>query len=69
LTDNLKPSITQTLTQLADIKFFSKIMAFIVLIGIFYLILENKVDEETMRNIVYMLVGGIVGLLFGQTKG
>lgn len=53
---------------LAEYRVFSKIVGFIVLLGAFYMMTEQSamLGQETMKNILFMVVGGAVTVLFGS---
>lgn len=62
--------ILTNIKELSEIHFFGKIVAFICLLGVFYLIMTQPqaLGAENIINIVYMVLGGALGVLFGQTK-
>ena len=59
---------TDKLKTLGEIRFFGKIMGSLVLLGTFYLIMEQSqtLGAETIKNILFMVVGGAVTVLFGS---
>jgi hypothetical protein len=40
-------------------------ISLLILLGVFYLILNDYMDREVVKDITFMLIGGVVGLLFG----
>jgi len=59
-------TFADTMVKLGEIRFFSKIVALLILLGIFVIIRTQPqaLGAGTIENIVYMLVGGVVALLF-----
>lgn len=54
--------------ELAEFRVFSKIVGFLCLVGIFYMFMTQSamLGEETIKNVVFMVVGGAVTVLFGS---